>query len=124
MWFIVKWIWQLPQHIAALLYYWYLIMRKQVLMVEREDAYVIYTKNVKGSVTLGMYIFLSYKATKRTLMHEIGHTRQSLYLGPLYLIIIGLPSLTWAIIHSTWMKRRNYYNFYTEKWANRLGGVE
>ncbi len=124
MWKLIKWIWQLPQHIVALLYYWYLIWRKQILMIEKENAYVIYTKNVTGSVTLGMYVFLSYKATKRTLMHEIGHTKQSLYLGPLYLIVIGIPSITWAIIHKTWLKSKSYYIFYTEKWANKLGGVE
>lgn len=71
-----------------------------------------------------MYIFLSFRATERILKHEIGHTKQSLYLGPLYLIVIGLPSIVWAFIQSRWMKDCDYYSFYTEKWANRLGGIE
>lgn len=117
-------LWQLPQHIVALLYFLYLKWRKQVLMVDKEEQYIVYTKNVKGSVTLGMYIFLSFRATERTLKHEIGHTKQSLYLGPLYLIVIGIPSITWAILHGTWIKGKSYYDFWTEKWANKLGGVE
>lgn len=124
MWFVIKWIWQLPQHIVALLYYWYLIYKKRILMVDKEDVYVIYTKNVTGSVTLGIYIFLSWRASTKTLMHEIGHTKQSLYLGPLYLLVIGLPSITWVLIHRTWLKSKSYYWFFSEKWANKLGGVE
>jgi len=29
---------------------------------------------------------------QRTLVHEYGHTIQSIILGPLYLLIIGIPS--------------------------------
>ena len=54
--------------------------------------------------------------------HEWGHTRWSLYLGPLYLLIIGLPSIIWAMIHTPYSKR-SYYWFYTERLADRSGGV-
>ena len=34
--------------------------------------------------------------SKRLLVHEYGHTIQSLILGPLYLIIMGIPSTIWG----------------------------
>lgn len=46
-------------------------------------------------------------------------------LGPLYLLIIGLPSFLWASLKRAGLFRgRDYYSFYTEKWADRLAGIE
>ena len=47
-------------------------------------------------------------------------------LGPLYLIVIGLPSLIWAALHSSVRRLRtvDYFSFYTERWADRLAGVK
>ena len=57
------------------------------------------------------------------MVHEYGHTIQSLILGPLYLIVMGIPSALWAAFGSK--KRREkqipYGAFFTEKWANQLG---
>ena len=57
--------------------------------------------------------------------HEYGHTLQSKILGPLYLFVIGLPSLIWAGCFEDYRKENkiSYYDFYTEKWADKLGGV-
>ena len=48
---------------------------------------------------------------------------QSRMLGWLYLFVIGIPSILWA---AWWNEgqNRSYYSFYTERWADRLGGVE
>ena len=58
-------------------------------------------------------------------MHEYGHSIQSLILGPLYLIIIGIPSTLWGFLPSLSAKRKkhhiSYFIFYTERWANLLG---
>lgn len=63
--------------------------------------------------------------------HEYGHTIQSRYLGPLYLLVIGLPSILgniWdRINHKTWMYSKScqwYYNQPWEKWADLLGRVD
>jgi hypothetical protein len=40
--------------------------------------------------------------------HEFGHNLQSLVLGPLYLIVIGIPSVAGAQWTETW----------ADKWAN------
>ena len=94
----------------------------------------------KSSVSLGLFIFITkepyfYEKLKdeysmgelssRLRVHEYGHTIQSLILGPLYLIIIGIPSTLWGFMPNLNRKRReeklSYFSFFTEKWANQLG---
>lgn len=94
--------------------------------------------NLKSSVSLGLFVFVTSdpffskkyegkmtrkELSNRLLVHEYGHTIQSLILGPLYLIIIGIPSALWAYFGGK--KRREkqipYGAFFTEKWANALG---
>ena len=62
---------------------------------------------------------------QRLLVHEYGHTIQSLLLGPLYFIIIGIPSTLWGFLPLLAKKRKeeglSYFSFFTEKWANGLG---
>ncbi len=59
------------------------------------------------------------------LVHEYGHTIQSLILGPLYLIVMGIPSTVWGFLPSLQRKRKekgiSYFSFFTERWAKRLG---
>ncbi len=85
-------------------------------------------------MSLGRYVILGSKYTSDDVNHEIGHTFQSRYLGPLYLIIIGLPSILGNIydrcFHTEkrgWSWNRSakwYYNLPWEKWADKLGGVK
>lgn len=96
--------------------------------------------NDKSSVSLGMFVFVTkepyfYKKLKgeytidelssRLLVHEYGHTIQSLILGPLYLIVIGIPSTLWGFLpfcaRARKEKQISYFWFFTEKWANALG---
>lgn len=117
---LAQWTWGLPQTLAG--FAAFLIYRKQP---HREYRSAIVTRwNRRGSVALGMYIFLSRDAAQDVLVHEYGHTIQSLILGPLFLILVGLPSLLWAELPMLQKrrraKRRSYYAFYTERWANSL----
>lgn len=65
------------------------------------------------------------QSTKRILVHEFGHSVQSLLLGPLYLPVIGILSLGWNKLPMYRRLRRqsgrSYYSFWPEAWANRLG---
>lgn len=123
-WKILVCIWQLPQIIAACLYYVYITKSEGIVdTCYIQGAIVFIKKKSCGSVTLGPYIFLSPRATDTTVRHEWGHTRQSLILGPLYLIVIGIPSIIWAATHRTIAPNKPYDWFYTEVWANKLGGV-
>lgn len=76
-----------------------------------------------GAVCLGPLIIVGAHDGPALLAHEYGHFVQHLVLGPLYLLIIGLPSLT----HAAWWQWRgrkgNYFHFYTEAWADAWGGV-
>ena len=58
-------------------------------------------------------------------MHEYGHSIQSKILGPLYLLVIGLPSIIWAGLFEKYRNKHkiSYYSFFTEKWANKLVGL-
>ncbi|MBQ7776442.1 MAG: hypothetical protein IJ379_11045 [Lachnospiraceae bacterium] len=94
----------------------------------------------KSSVSLGMFVFVTaepyfYEKLKaeyskeelssRLLVHEYGHTIQSLILGPVYLLVIGIPSTLWGFLPYFNKKRiqegLSYFSFFTEKWANQLG---
>lgn len=94
----------------------------------------------KSSVSLGMFLFITdepyfyeklkneyskQELSQRLLVHEYGHTIQSLILGPLYLLVMGIPSTLWGFLPSCNKKRKNeqisYFSFFTERWANQLG---
>jgi len=75
-----------------------------------------------GGVCLGPLILVDHRASAELLAHEYGHFVQHLVLGPLYHLVIGIPSLS----HALWFGRQrggNYFHFYTEAWADAWGGV-
>ena len=77
-----------------------------------------------GAITLGNYVFVGLNSEYReTVKHELGHTIQSKILGPLYLIIIGIPSIIWAAVHKKIAPNKPYDWFYTESTANKLGNL-
>ena len=136
---ILLWLWQLPQNILGWL--WWLI--QDVIgggdLVMRDDPapgiVTIYSCRQMAGVSLGKYDFLDLDyflwRDEKAKLHEYGHSRQSRMLGPLYLIVIGLPSVIgnlWdRLFHKGWEwkeRERWYYNQPWEKWADKLGGVE
>ena len=78
-----------------------------------------------GGLSLGAFVFVPKGCPRSLMVHEYGHTVQSLILGPLYLPIIGLPSMLWANLPACRNRRRtrgiSYYSFFPERWANALG---
>ena len=121
---ILKFIWQLPQIAVAFTYFIYLYYTENILSTcTYQGTVVIIRKSGKGSVTLGDHIFLAPRISETLVRHEWGHTRQSLLLGPLYLIIIGVPSILWAATHKYIAPDKKYAWFFTEAWANRLAGI-
>ena len=114
---LVKFLWQLPQNLIGLL----LIQVVRADTIKRVDGKRIwYSEKMKGAVTLGEYIVINmdkyYSSPTSTERHEIGHYKQSLIFGWLYLFIIGIPS----IIHCKLHKGGNYGHFYTEMWADEV----
>lgn len=90
----------------------------------------IYTRwSLDGGISLGLFIFTADSEEEwrhQMAVHEYGHTWQSLMLGPLYLPAVGIPSFLWArlpvFINLRREKKLPYSAFYTEKWADALGG--
>ena len=118
-------IWQLPQTIVGLIYL-ACLKASIVNSTKREYATIYEVANIHYSISLSPFIFCSISGygNDKTKDHEYGHVKQSLILGPLYLIVIGLPSLIWAACYQYDSQDPNgYFKFYTEKWADKLGNV-
>lgn len=127
-------IWELPQNIlGALLFIFFAVFSDSVIL-DDDDSLEMYSPMMRGAISLGIFRVYAYKYlgngaryVELVRKHEKeGHRKQSMMLGPLYLIVIGLPSLIWAALHY-YVKRLgavDYYSFYTERWADRLAGVK
>lgn len=119
--FILNWVWQAPQNILGATYKLLLTNRKKIktssIYVKKFNAEVYHHK-FTGGISLGKYIFVYNNKNKGLIIrHECGHVKQSKILGPLYLLVIGIPSIIHAAISSG---KNNYFNFYTERWANKI----
>jgi hypothetical protein len=131
---ILLFIWQLPQHLLALILIRVLGATKTFNPSICIDFWLYKPKNRLGEfisgVSLGRYIILKTKNVN-TVKHENGHSKQSLIFGPLYLLAIGIPSAVFnnlwdRYFHKNWPTEKRhkwYYNRYPEKWADKLGGV-
>ena len=67
------------------------------------------------------HTIVPYKASTITIAHEHGHHMQGNKWGPLYLLVIGIASLTNNLISR--IKDIDYYKRYPEAEADRLGGI-
>ena len=132
---ILQWSWGIIQNIVGFIML--LINIKQKHYYYKGTIITVWDKE-EYCMGIGMFIFISKQCPKdpkqnlslhecfdRTKVHEYGHTIQSIILGPLFLLVIGLPSCIWANLSSLKQYRKNnkisYYSFYPERWANYLG---
>ena len=126
-WFtaVVLQVWQLPQNLLGLIVGCFLKGKQRLPDYPGIPSaiHIVGARNMWGGISLGNFVYLRPPAYDKMVRHEYGHCIQSRLLGPFYLIVIGLPSLLWAL---WWHPGRSvsYYTFYTERWADRLGGVE
>lgn len=123
------WIWQLPQNLLGLLL---------LLIYKREKEYhrlngrrFYYTEEISSGISLGNYIIMNREDHEDGMKHEYGHSIQSRILGPLYLLVIGLPSGVYNLIDRLVIEKmvglersmRIYYAMPWERWADVLGRV-
>ena len=91
--------WELPQTILAVLL---LVFSRSVKSGKTQRSGVIYRGWTlsTASFSLGHFIFIGYESgsSDYALRHEYGHSIQSLYLGPLYLLVVALPTLVQDIL--------------------------
>ena len=131
---ILLYLWQLPQNLLGLiLIAYYKPERKHVL---DNGVEIHFATRMHGGISLGKYSIvntihyrkeLENSLKRDTVRHEaIGHAKQSQMLGPLYLPVVGLPSICWAGLYGTIVKetKNGYYKVFPENWADKLGGVK
>lgn len=120
-----QWTWGFPQSLLGLIFR---IIYRNCPREEYKGTIVTHWPKA-SSMGVGMYLFLGTNGGSehraQVLVHEFGHSVQSLILGPLFLPIMGIPSFLWANLPSCRKLRRekkvSYYAFYPESNANRLG---
>lgn len=127
LYYFLQWTWGLPVNIISGVIF--LICKAMGKKQEKfYNAYITYLDWNQGGLSLGQFIFMKNNHpnkdwTYNTRIHEYGHTFQAIILGPLYWLVIGLPSAIWCNCFEKWRRKNNvsYYVFYPEKWANYLG---
>ncbi len=124
---LCQWLWGLPQNLVGGVFYLYYRL-KGCPHFRYQGAFGVVWTNPSGSMSMGSFLFMHPNWTpenKALLEHEYGHTIQSLFFGPLYLLTVGLPSVLWAGL--PYFKklrregRRGYYTVFPEKQASGLG---
>lgn len=123
---VLLWLWQLPQNILGLLVILFTGARYNDISYDGLENFWWAKRYGHFGVSLGNYIiFGSGPVSHDSLKHEHGHQKQSRMLGPLYLIVIGLPSLLGNIYARIFNKDSEwYYKQPWEAWADKLGGVK
>lgn len=136
LYWLVQIVWGLPQTLLGL----------ALLLLHAKEEHFFYHGALvtrwksRASMSVGPFVFVTDEPffcekfagqytrdelAARLLVHEYGHTIQSLLLGPLYLIVMGIPSTLWGWLPSLAKKRHeeqlSYFSFFTENWANHCG---
>jgi hypothetical protein len=129
----ILFIWELPQNILGLLMHAIMKSRQKISNTETEGHHV-FIETANTGVSLGWFIFWTSTGNRFPYlkndcrMHEYGHSKQSSMLGPVYLLVVGIPSVA-RVIYRKWYYKKyginweNYYASFPEDWADNLGGV-
>ena len=126
--YLVQWTWGLPVNLIGGIVF--LICTKGLKRRYQKFGYarITYLPWNQGGLSLGLFIFMrdrhpNRKWTYNTRIHEYGHTWQCLLLGPLYYLVIALPSAIWCNFFEGYRKKHNvsYYKLYCEGWSNAWG---
>lgn len=126
--YLVQWTWGLPVNLVGGIAYLICTKIRGCRSQNFGYAKIVYVNWKGGGLSMGLFIFMKEghkdeKWTYNTRIHEYGHTWQCLLLGPLYYIIIALPSVIWCNFFEGYRKKNNvpYSAVYCESWANNWG---
>jgi hypothetical protein len=117
-------VWQLPQNFLGL--FVIAVLKARVEWELCPDSSVYFTEAARIGVSLGDYILVHPGCSPRTILHEKGHQVQSRWLGPLYLLVVGLPSAVFCnlwdrLFHRKWDAERRFA-WYFSRWPEGPGG--
>ncbi len=126
--YFVQWTWGLPVNIIGWIAFIICTKVKGYRWQHFGYAKIVYMPWNAGGLSMGLFIFIkdqhkSKKWTHDVRIHEYGHTWQCLLLGPLYYIVIAIPSVIWCNCFAGYRKKHNiaYGKLYCEGWANAWG---
>jgi hypothetical protein len=125
--------WELPQNLLGAAVLGAAWATGQVLGVQR-DKQRLFVRSKGLGVSLGWFVFYCddgnryFRDDPLMKRHEHGHTFQSRRLGPLYLPLVGVPSVSrvlyaMAYREATGRRWRGYYDGWPERQADELGGI-
>lgn len=126
--YLIQWTWGLPVNIVGGIAY--LICTKILKHPHSKFGYanIVYLPWNAGGLSMGLFIFVRDEKEKEEWLynvriHEYGHTWQCLLLGPLYYLIVAIPSVIWCNCFAKYREKNNisYYKLYCEAWANVWG---
>lgn len=126
--YLIQWTWGLPVNIVGGIAY--LICTKILKHPHSKFGYanIVYLPWNAGGLSMGLFIFVRDEKEKEEWLynvriHEYGHTWQCLLLGPLYYLIVAIPSVIWCNCFARYREKNNisYYKLYCEAWANVWG---
>jgi len=127
---IIQLTWGIIQNILGILLFVILTIIKPNRTRKYYHGAIISYWRFSFSMGLGMFIFFGHsnqdeEYQKQVLVHEYGHTIQSIILGPLFFFLVAIPSTTLAFLPVFANKRKegkaDYFDLYCESWANTLG---
>lgn len=124
---ILLFIWQLPQVLTGLI--GLAIFHNAKLYTNPHNGVTVVSVTIPrlfggACFSSGPFIFLCENASERTYLHETGHSKQSIYLGFLFHLVVSIPSICRFWYRKLAKKSKEWYESgYPENWANKLGGV-
>jgi hypothetical protein len=127
--------WELPQNILGASLYGLQRARGNVKQTRFERERIMIETSPTGAISLGLFVFYTNEDNfyvpvgRENIDHEYGHSVQSRWLGPLYLLVVGVTSelrVAYALAHRIIKGKRwgGYYSGFPENWADRLGKVD
>lgn len=126
---IIKWVffpiffvWCFPQNFIGFIVWIYHKCIKEGKRVKNTDGIVYFETTRFYGCSLGYWVFLK-SPSNIDCHHEYGHQLQSLLLGPLYLLLIGLPSGITCAFNLHGGNNYKYYILPWENWADSWGGI-
>jgi len=129
-------LWELPQNLLGLLNLGINFARRTIRHARFDRDRLMVEISPRGNaVSLGYFVFWCAEDNPfvpvgpENIDHEYGHSIQSRWLGPLYLPVVGVPSMArvfYALGYKAIKGKRwgGYYSGFPENWADRLGGAD
>lgn len=127
-------VWVLPQTILGLVVYLAACLFNRSWGYSPEWGVFIFRRFFGSGACFGEWIILEGDLScvdRESVRHECGHRVQSRILGPLYLLVVGVPSIVRNVYcrlvlsktMTVFERQLWYYTGFPELWADQLGGV-